>query len=209
MSAVDHPSALDHLVFAARTLDEGAAHLEQRLGIRLSPGGEHPQFGTHNRLLSLGSSYLEVIAVNPHAPGPTRPRWFGLDTPAVQARLDEGPALIHWVARSRAAPLPVQGEALALTRGQYAWALTVPEDGSLPLGGVLPSLIEWRGDTPAAALPDVSVRLRSLELFSPRPDELCAALRQLNLLQLATVQSAPEVSLRAVLDTPNGAVTLD
>lgn len=28
--------------------------------------------------------YLEVIAVDPDAPAPTRPRWFSLDDPTMQ-----------------------------------------------------------------------------------------------------------------------------
>ena len=203
------PLGLDHLVVAARSLAEGAAWLEDRLGVPLSPGGEHPSFGTHNRLLSLGGSYLEVIAVNPDAPAPLRPRWFGLDTPAVQERLERGPALIHWVARTPKPPLPVQGEALALSRGRYAWTLTVPQGGSLPLGGTVPSLIEWQGDSPAAALPDVGVRLQSLTLETPQPEDLRAALNALELAVLVTVRQAPQISLRALLNTPSGEVVLE
>ena len=93
-------AAIDHLVVAARTLSEGAAWLEERLGVSLSPGGEHPLFGTHNRLLSLGTGYLEVIAVNPDAPAPTRPRWFGLDTPEVQNGFERAPGCCTgWPAR--------------------------------------------------------------------------------------------------------------
>ncbi|GAA4007662.1 VOC family protein [Deinococcus rubellus] len=205
--ALDRP-AIDHLVIAARSLSEGAAWLEDRLGVHLAPGGEHPTFGTHNRLLSLGEAYLEVIAVNPDAPAPTRPRWFGLDTPAVQERLKRGPALIHWVARTPQPPLAAQGEVLALTRGRYVWTLTVPQDGSLPLGGALPSLIAWQGDSPAATLPDVGVRLRSLELMTPQPEQLREALTGLKLVELVTVHQAPETRLQAVLDMPNGEVVL-
>jgi len=203
------PLGLDHLVVAARTLAEGAAWLEDRLGVKLAPGGEHPSFGTHNRLLSLGAAYLEVIAVNPDAPMPTRPRWFGFDTPAVQERLKRGPALIHWVARTPRPPLAAQGEVLALSRGRYAWTLTVPQNGSLPLGGALPSLITWQGDSPAAALPEAGVRLQSLTLETPQPDDLRAALNVLELAALVTVRQAPEVSLRALLNTPNGEVVLE
>ena len=48
--------------------------------------------GTHNRLASLGpTEFLEVIAVDPDAPLPERPRWFGLD------RFDDAPRLGTWM----------------------------------------------------------------------------------------------------------------
>src|SRR4051812_37960102 len=94
------PRELDHLVVAARTLDEGAAWVEERLGVRPLPGGAHALMGTHNALLSLGPGmFLEVLAIDPAAPRPARPRWFSLDTPGMQALLARGPALIHWVDR--------------------------------------------------------------------------------------------------------------
>src|SRR5687767_5483712 len=88
---------LDHLVVAAPTLDRGAAWVEARLGVGCRPGGAHAKMGTHNLLLRLGpAAYLEVIAVDPAAPPPGRPRWFGLDALAP----DAGPRLAAWVART-------------------------------------------------------------------------------------------------------------
>lgn len=81
------PIALDHLVVAARTLDEGEAWLTERLGRPLCGGGTHRGFGTHNRLLSLGPDcYLELIARDPLQPGASRVL-FGLDQPAVAASI--------------------------------------------------------------------------------------------------------------------------
>jgi len=153
--------ALDHLVVAARTLEEGAAWLEARMGVPTVPGGRHALMGTHNRLLGLGAgAYLEVIAIDPEAPAPARPRWFALDSPAMRRRLASGPALVHWVARTqdidaaRAAHPDLVGEVLALSRGDYRWRIGVPPDGSLPGGGAFPTLIQWEGDRhPASAQP--------------------------------------------------------
>ena len=83
--------ALDHLVIAAADLASGQRWLEERLGVPLQPGGEHALFGTHNALLNMGDAYLEVIAVNPAAPPPARPRWFSLGTVQMQQRLADGP----------------------------------------------------------------------------------------------------------------------
>ncbi|MFC4637345.1 VOC family protein [Deinococcus hohokamensis] len=207
MNAGTSPGAqLDHLVVAARTLEEGRAWLEGRLGVTLSPGGEHELFGTHNALLSLGpDAYLEVIAVNPSAPAPRRPRWFALDDPAMQARLAAGPALIHWVARVPA--LPEGPGVLALARGALRWTLTVPAGGQLPQGGVQPSLIAWQTPAPPSLLPDLGVRLAGLHLGTPEPDALRTQLDHLGLVE-AEVYEAPQPELRCTVETPGGRVDL-
>ncbi len=208
-------ATLDHLVVAARDLPSGRAWLEARLGVPLAPGGEHARFGTHNHLLRLNDgAYLEVIAVNPEAPAPERPRWFGLDTPEVQARLAERPHLMHWVAQVpdlrealRVSPED-HGAALALTRGDLHWSLSVPDDGRLPLGGVLPSLIAWEGSPhPTTRLPDVGVRLQDLSLLMPAPERIGKALGALGLR--VRVERADTPGLQATLLTPAGPVTLD
>ncbi|KND55166.1 hypothetical protein BPUN_3119 [Candidatus Paraburkholderia kirkii] len=177
---------LDHLVIAARTLEEGAQFVAGKLGVETVPGGAHPLMRTHNRLLNLwGGAYLEVIAIDPLAAAAElpRPRLFALDDPAMQRRLEEhGPQLVHWVARvgrpkslvrwreqypERIAPVA------AMPRGGNTWGLTVPDDGAFPAwrgagDGVLPSLIQW--DTPrhpSGALPEAGIALRSLMGFHP------------------------------------------
>jgi hypothetical protein len=150
--------ALDHLVVAARTLEEGGAWVEARLGAAPVPGGKHPAMGTHNRLLGLDrGQYLEVIAVDPAAPAPARPRWFALDSNAMRALLAGGPALIHWVVRTddledalRDYPEPV--EILPFERGKFRWRMGVPRDGRIPCG--CPTLIQWEdGPHPSETLP--------------------------------------------------------
>lgn len=160
----------DHLVVAARTLEEGAAWLEARLGVAPVTGGKHALMGTHNRLLSLGPGrFLEVIAIDPAAPAPARPRWFGLDSPAIGARLAQGPALIHWVERTddleaALADYSEPVEILSLSRGPYRWRMGVPADGRIPGGGTLPTLIEWDGALhPADALPATGCALERFE----------------------------------------------
>ena len=161
---------LDHLVVAARTLDEGGAWIESLLGVAPVPGGKHETMGTHNRLLGLGKGvYLEVIAIDPDARPPARPRWFSLDTPEMQERLEQGPALIHWVVRSDAIEedakrSPDALEILALSRGPYRWRIAVPRDGHLPGEGRSPTLIQWEGNMhPAANLPASGCELLELD----------------------------------------------
>jgi hypothetical protein len=165
---------LDHLVVAARTLEEGAAWIAASLGVQTIPGGKHAVMGTHNRLLALGGRrYLEVIAIDPLAPRPSRPRWFGLDEPAMHARLSRGPSLIHWVVRTadigRAlADSPEKIDVLDLERGDYRWRIGVPPDGRLPCGGRCPTLIQWQGAAhPSDRLPASGCELLDLRIDGP------------------------------------------
>lgn len=195
--------ALDHLVVAAADLDAGRDWLERKVGCPLEPGGRHTDYGTHNLLLSLGpGAYLELIAPEPGT-SPARPRWFELDTPAMRSRLARGPALVHWVVR--VASLAGVPDVRELSRGANRWALTVADDGSLPLGGVAPSLIEWHTTSPSLALPDRGVRLAELVLTTP--DVALLEPRIAGPDVAVRAESGP-TALRARLTTPGGEVEL-
>ena len=167
---------LDHLVVAARTLDEGAAWIEERLGVAPVPGGKHALMGTHNRLLKLGERlFLEVIAIDPEASAPARPRWFSLDPPGMKERLARGPALIHWVVRTDdidrdAAKCPDPLEILSASRGNFRWRIGVPRDGHLPCAGQCATLIQWEGNShPADFLPDSGCNLLEYSVAAGGP----------------------------------------
>lgn len=204
-------TTLDHIVIAARTLDEGAAYVEQVLGVPTSPGGRHLGMGTHNRLLNLGGGvYLEVIAIDPEGPPPARPRWFGLDTEAMQERLRAGPGLIHWVARTdditgAVARVPQLGRVHRMRRDDLEWEITIPDDGNLLEGGLVPTLIRW-GDTPhpTTRLPDVGCRLVGLYGLHPRPERLAAVLRKLGLEGALELRRGERVRLTAGIENPGG-----
>ncbi|MFD0934083.1 VOC family protein, partial [Methylobacterium trifolii] len=93
---------LDHLAVVAPTLAEGIAHVRDSLNLDIPEGGRHREMGTRNHLLRLGDAlFLEVIAVDPDATPPGRPRWFGLDDAAgVRADWDSGRRLRAFVART-------------------------------------------------------------------------------------------------------------
>jgi Glyoxalase-like domain len=213
-------AAIDHLVVAAASLDQGVDWCEQVLGVTPAPGGQHVGMGTHNRLLSIGSAafpktYLEIIAIDPAAPKPKRPYWFGLDQPALQARLRQGPKLVHAVARcdaldamlARLAGLGVDaGRALAAERananGVLRWRIAVREDSQLLHGGALPTLIEWGEQHPSAMLPASPVGLTALSLGG-----LPAPVGELLSLQGVPLRDGG-AALIAELDTPRGRVRL-
>lgn len=189
---------LDHLVVAAASLAAGTAWVEDLLGVPLEGGGEHPQFGTHNTLLSLGQScYLEVIAVDPQAPRPERPRWFALDSTDLAA----GPRLHHWVVRPGS--MAGRPHAERFRRGDLRWQLTVPPDGSLEHSGLVPSCISWETAHPCSRLPDHGVRLEALQLRTPEPERLRAELQRMDLPETgAEVVPADRPQLVAILTGP-------
>jgi hypothetical protein len=209
-------AAFDHLVVAAATLEQGETYLEQRLGVRPQRGGKHVAMGTHNSLVKLGAKrYIEVIAVDPEASAPRHPRWFGLDSPALQSALAEMPRLIHWVARSddidaaRRAVTFDRGNIQAMSRGMFAWRITVPDDGTLPAGGLLPTLIQWADAShPADTIPGRGVRLLALAGAHPQPGFIRSDLAALALSDTIKITYAVRPRLAAMLQTPQGPVTL-
>lgn len=210
-------ATLDHLVLATHDLAQGTAWLEDHLGVALSPGGAHVAMGTHNRLLKLGPAlYLELIAIDPQAPAPLRPRWFALDTQPMQARLAQRPRLVHWVARcadiagESAACAEPPGEITSMRRGDFEWLITVPADGHLPGDGLVPTLIEWRVPRhPCDALPGTGCALLKLEGFHPDPEPVRRALESLGLESALALHAGSAVELLAYVDTPRGLRELD
>jgi Glyoxalase-like domain len=227
MTAHRSPSALklDHLVIAARTLEEGEQFIVATFGVPTSGGGAHPLMRTHNRLLNLwGGAYLEVIAIDPDALAVDAPhaRLYALDDPALQRRIERGPQLVHWVVRVDRPKLLARWQAqyperiapvVPMTRGSNTWGLTVPDDGAFPSwqgvgDGVAPSLIQW--DTPlhpSSTLPESGIALRSLTGFHPRAETIAEQLAWLGAAHLMRVE--PTTGLPAIVaefELPDGSI---
>ena len=204
-------SHLDHIVITAPTLQTGAEYVEQTLGVRLQTGGEHPRMGTHNCLLKLGEKlYLEVIAINPDAPTPIHPRWFQLDHPDPSHPVQ----LRTWVARTNdingasAASHEPLGKIESMSRGKMNWLITIPEDGSLPLQGVAPALIQWPDNIhPAAKLSESGCSLVKLKGFHSEPDKVIRILESIGFednFSVASLLPGQEPYLVAHIQTPTG-----
>jgi catechol 2,3-dioxygenase-like lactoylglutathione lyase family enzyme len=54
---------IDHVVVAVRDLDYAARRFEEELGLASVEGGVHPAWGTGNRIVPLGESYIELLGV--------------------------------------------------------------------------------------------------------------------------------------------------
>jgi hypothetical protein len=55
--------AIDHVLVVVADLDEAAERLYERTGLASVAGGRHAGHGTGNRIVPLGDSYLELMAV--------------------------------------------------------------------------------------------------------------------------------------------------
>ena len=208
---------IDHFVIGAETLEQGVAEMEAKLGVTVPRGGKHDAMSTHNCVMQSGNeSFFELIAIDPDAPAdPGRTRWFTLDESATQERIAVRPRALCWVvgiddldAVVAASPVNL-GEVVRLSRGELSWRLTVPDDGHLPMGGLLPAFIEWSpGPHPSTGQQDLGVTLDTVQLQHPEPEELIAILKALKVDHLAKVsQGNPALSFS--LNTPGGHVVLD
>jgi hypothetical protein len=207
-------TAIDHIVITAPSLADGVEYVRRALGVALEIGGEHPRMGTHNCLLRLGNEiFLEVIAVNPDAARPDRPRWFQLDELAPDCL----PRLATWVARTSdiyaavaavaASPVPV-GEIETMTRGQLNWLISIPADGRLPFHGIVPALIEWQTEThPASKLQDLGCSLIRLEAFHAEAEQISQMLARLGFddaFSATPIAAGEQPWLIAHIQTPAG-----
>lgn len=205
----------DHLVLAATTLAQGIDYIADLTGVAPRPCGKHSAMGTHNALLKLGERlYLEIIAIDPQGARPSRKRWFDLDDGDLKADLLERPRLIHWVARTADLDRATQlagydaGAIHRMERGDYAWRITVPDDGARPGRGVLPTLVQWESPHPADALPVSGLSLEQLAGSHPDPAPVRRSLAVLGLEALLRVTYDRDVRLAAMLRTPRGLVAL-
>ena len=212
MASPEVLALVDHLVYATADLDRGIAEVEELLGVRASPGGQHPIWGTRNALIALGSSsYLEIIAPDPDHSSPSEGRPFGLEALASSR-------LVGWAAkgsgltnfRDAAAQHGVElGRVLSGSRKQadgtaLTWKLT--DLRCVVADGIVPFFIDW-GKSPHPALAaSRGATLVGLRAEHPDADHVLGMLRVVAVDLKVGVGAAP--ALIAEIDCPNGRVLL-
>ncbi len=204
---------LDHITVIAPSLAEGVAHVRDCLGLDVPFGATHDYMGTHNHRLRLGGAvYLEIVAWDPEGIAPGQARWFGLDDQA-QVRSDwaDGRRLRGWVAGTAdmagllSAHPGTFGEEVPLPPADPSFAFAIPADGSLPLDGAAPSIIDRRGaPEPMGAIPDLGARLRGFTLEHPDPAAIEALYRDLAIDRPPAIVRGPKLRYRAEIETPSG-----
>jgi len=197
----------DHIAIAASSLKEGAEYARTLIGASFPKGGEHPDMGTHNLVTALGhDTFAEVIAINPDATAPNRPRWFGLDDPTEQAKF---PCLQAWLLRTddidgciaKAAELGIDlGRATPFRRDALRWRFAVTDDGAIPLDGAAPLLLQWDEtgpNHPANRMTDLGLRMDMLTIETPHADRLTELLDALGLQDRPAIKQATQTRIDA------------
>ena len=203
---------VDHLVYATPDLQRGIETIEGQLGVKATPGGQHPGLGTRNALVALGpTSYLEIIGPDPDQPKPDGPRRFGIDDL-------KAPRIVRWVVKTseleavavRAARsnVPLGGVIPGSRRRPdgvvLSWRYTNPN--TVAADGLVPFFIDW-GSSPHPALTAAQgASLVQLRAEHPDPEGVQRMLNRLG-LDLRIIRGFPPAII-ATIDGPHGRVEL-
>jgi hypothetical protein len=163
---------LDHIVFGARSLEEGTNFIEKKLDIKLSEVGYHDFMGTHNRVVKVDKDiYLEVIAIDPSSKSPNENRWFNLDNPILQKKLEYSPQMIGYVIETKDKEILKHFCApIKASRGNYKWNFAMPSleinflNKELIENGIIPSLINWKSNKPVYEMKNNHLSLNKIEI---------------------------------------------
>lgn len=204
--------AVDHVLLATPDLEVASHALSDRYGLISVEGGQHPGWGTANRIVPVGDAYLELIAVVDErvAERSAFGRWVaGAHAPIC------GP--IGWAVRPRSLDEVAERLGLAVDDG----ARTTPSGEVLTwrLAGVdcavaeplLPFFIEWGVNTRHPSRADAedsndAVEIIRLELTGDADrlrawldDDACPVV----------LDPGPSGVRKVVLSTPSGEVCID
>jgi hypothetical protein len=155
---------VDHVLLAVDDLAEAAVVLNERYGLASAEGGHHPRWGTANRIIPVGTAYLELIAVV----DPERARDSAIGRWVTNARVGIVQPL-GWAVRTvaiddvaRCLDLEIESGSRATPDGRLLqWRLTGIERAAAD--PALPFFIEWGSGTPHPSQLVVTHRAGSVE----------------------------------------------
>lgn len=136
---------LDHVLVPLSDLSSAVSEFERRFGLVSVEGGPHARWGTANRIVPLGDTYLELIAVVDQAEAAQSAfgRWVGAARPgeplgwAVRTDDLEGTA--------RRLGLPIGSGSRSTRTGVLRWRMAGLEQAMAEPS--LPFFIEWAAET--------------------------------------------------------------
>ncbi len=162
---------IDHFVFGANTLSEGSNAIKNILDEDLSEINTHETMGTHNRVISLGCNYLEIIALDPKNQKANSNTWFNLSDKIYREKFLKIPKLISFVISSDDFSNSIFFEKeLFVYRNKYKWFFKKPNFEYLNKinftnTNLFPSLINWQSVSPLNDMKKSSYVFESLEII--------------------------------------------
>lgn len=167
------------MVLAVSDLAAAGEELEARHGLASIEGGRHPGWGTANRIVPLGETYLELVAVADEREAGRNP--FGSWVAAADT---ESMRPLGWAVRTTRLDEVARRLGLAVTEGSriagdgvvLRWRIAGIEHAAAEPS--LPFLIEWGSETPlpgdaAVHHPAGAVRIAAVRVQGD-PDRLAA-----------------------------------
>lgn len=197
---------IDHFMYAVADLDEGMARAEGAFGVAPAFGGSHEGLGTRNALLSLGDTYLEIIAPDPAqavesqmVTGMAAMSAGGLVTWAAQGDLVVTKGLLEEAGITSVGP--VETRRRTADGGLLVWDLLFPHGGSYGM----PFFIDWRGSPHPATTTPAGGEFVSFGISTPDAEDLGAVLAGLG-LDVEVSEGEPEMTV--VIEGAKGLVEL-
>lgn len=211
MMPLDH--TLDHIVCAVPNLEQAVADFAEKAGVQPIIGGKHPQHGTKNALVCLGTgSYLEFLAVDEENDKVSAPRWMGVD-------LIEKPQIVRWAIKSFDLPRDqkilrryhpdlgeiAEGSRRTPTGDTLRWSMTLPLPD--PAVELMPFMCDWRAsDLHPTDTMGLQTKILALGFLHPEPEKINAVFTELH-LRSDVVKGEKPLIIAKIL-TPNGILTL-
>lgn len=202
---------LDHVLIAVADLAAVARELKARHGLASIQGGRHAGYGTANRIVPLGDSYLELVTVADDSEAARSP--FGSWVARMQS---ERGRPLGWAVRSqgldevaRRLRLKISGGSRTMRSGEVLrWRLAGLERSAAEPS--LPFFIEWARGTPFPGRAPVchsagAVRIAELQLAGDS-DRIADWLAAEHLP--IRVRAGPPAVAGVVLEGPAGAIVL-
>ncbi len=162
---------IDHFVFGANNLSKGSKTITNILHENLSEINTHETMGTHNRVISLGTCYLEVISLDPKNRNANKNTWFNLSDKIYRENFLKIPKLISFVISSEELNSSIFFEKeFFVSRNKYKWFFKKPNFEYLNKNNftninLFPSLINWQSVSPINEMKKSSYIFESLEII--------------------------------------------
>lgn len=189
---------IDHVLIAVTDLARADRNMERQFGLRSIEGGRHPGWGTANRIVPLGETYLELVAAvdNIEAANSQFGRW-------VESRASGQGTPLGWAVRTNDLDSVARRLGLAVRPGQrltpageiLSWRSAGIEQAAQDPS--VPFFIQWSadshhpGETPIAH-PVGPARLAQL-LLQGDPDRMARWLGD-NRLPITVASGSPAVA---------------